>query len=375
MSINPYEDFLESTREAPIVTLTRHLAKYAMSRTTTTMFAYPWEAMIILRQVQCSEDNARPSTTMANVLKEKTLEERRKEYEEYLLLKTLNHPNGNITTHTDGSIEKPLAIKKDSDGYVDLKKTSIGRIKLDLKSSLLTSLYQCAQLEGLGACWQGSMAWNVRRIVFDLIQDGLLPLILSGKQDHRLAMEVAMSTGTCLILNPIDVIHTRLIIQSPFANEQAYSHGMYSVVKEMKSLRELWCGTFCNVLARAFETVSTLFISRLGCALIDRLGWANYAWISAGYFVVNAVALNAPLLLTMPLDTIRRRAIVPDRLLFTRVPVRPDWPLAEQLSDLSSLYQGYGFRIITNLSLLLINLMGELEGEWLSGSGGVGDDF
>lgn len=343
--MNPYEEYLEATREAPLVTLGKHIARYSLTRFTSTMFSYPWEAMIILRQVQHANGNA-------NNLKlpdsEKSIEEQRAEYERYLLNPTTAPPLG--------------APVKDEEGYVN-SPMSPSRLQLDLSKSVMHSMYSSVQLEGIYGVYQGCGAYNAKKIFSDVLHDGIVPIVWSGITEDSIMQEAVVSVVSSVILNPLEVAHTKLTVQSPYKTECTFQNGTYSVFKQSK-WSELFSGVFYNVFGRLSEVVGTAVISRYGCALVDKLRVNSYYWLTTGYFFVNLLAMNIPLLLSVPCDTIRRRLAV-SGMRATRVPVRPDWPIADQLRHRQSLYHGLLFRIATNTAFLIINFMTEMEAEWL----------
>lgn len=361
-TINPYEEYLEATREAPLVTLGKHAARYSLSRFASTLFSYPWESMVLLRQVQY--DN-HPARTTSESPVEKTLEEQRAEYERYLLNPT--GPAASRPTQLTGMVSS-----KDQEGYVNAPIIS-NRLQLDLKKSVLNSMYTSVQREGLYGLYQGCAAYNAKKIAADLLHDGLLPILFNGSASYgeSILQEAAVSVVSAVLLNPLEVAHIKLTVQSPYRHEQTYENGLYSVLSRCK-LRDLFGGVMYNILARTSEIVGTAVISRYGCALVDQLRVSSYYWLTTGYFLVNLVAMNVPLLLSVPCDTIRRRLAV-SGIRSARVPIRGDWTVRQQLhGDRRQLYHGLAFRVATNTAFLLINLMTELEAEWL---GHGGEDF
>ena len=344
---NPYEEFLEATKEKPLVTLSRHLARYVLARASSTFMSYPWEAAIILRQIQCPTDSQTPITP-----REKSNEEKRKEYEEYLL-----RPHGSVKVQGE-------KVRKDVNGYVELE-TNYHMI-LDASQSLLWTVQQCTKLEGLGSLWQGASVWNAKKIAGDIIADGILPILPVSTHDSIIT-NAAIAAGTAFFLNPLDVAHTRLVIQTPF--ERTYNNVL--AVFRQSPTTELFAGSIYNSVARGFESFFTTAISKFGCVVVDRIGISSYTWLSVCHFLVNSVAANLPLLLSVPLDTMRRRAVMTLAIRTSRVPMRPNWPVREQLSRPQDLFHGLTYRIATNTALLLIHLLSELEGEWLGG----GEEF
>ena len=353
---NPYEEYLEATREAPLVTLGKHIARYSLTRFTSTIFSYPWEAMIILRQVQHSEGNLNEQNLKV-IDAEKSVEEQRVEYERYLL---------NPTAATLHSI--PVR-QKDEEGYIHSPMTP-SRLQLDLKKSVMHSMYSSVQLEGIYGLYQGCGAYNAKKIFSDVLHDGIVPIVWSGMSDDSIIHEAVVTAVSAVVLNPFEVAHTKLTVQSPYHAEKTFHNGIYSVLRQSK-WSELFSGVFYNTLGRLSEVVGTAVISRYGCALVDRLRVNSYYWLTTGYFFVNLLAMNIPLMLSVPCDTIRRRLAV-SGMRSTRVPVRPDWPISEQLRYRQSLYHGLLFRIATNTAFLIINFMTEMEAEWL---GHGSDDF
>ena len=331
---------MEATKEPVSVALLKRAMRYGLARATSSFISYPCESLILLSQIHDRRTNLprlahKPETSLSS---------EREAFEQYLF------PGAG----TASSIQKAPSpeIEDLPASYFNNQNESLA--------------VQIVRLQGLSGLWQGVGAWNVKKILNDLLEEALNIPGTNG----RLWKEII----SAIILTPFDNAHCMLAVQSPFRDQMSFSNGLWSVLKATR-IGNLLSGVWWAILERLSNTLGASMIAHYGFQLVDRTTIIpNYRLLSLAYFGVNWAAMNIPLMVSIPLETLRRRRAVRGVMRVTRVPVA-DSPqtLSQQLADWRNLFHGLTYRVTLNTVYLLINLMTELESEWLPGSDG--EDF
>ena len=327
------------------------LARYALLKLGSSLAVYPFEMVRLLRQVQSDSSSSNSS-------------------------KIVFTPSILLTQ------KWPLLLDKRADPL------------------LFRSVRKTASTQGFFSLWQGIAASWLHSVLFDLGRAALEEMagwmlshgedgrnllsyggdggdslggdLLSYGEDehiwHSLLVPVLAETSLALALAPLETAHTRLAVQSIWPGEQRY-RGIWSAL-----------GTYSHAASFAALTYLIPPLLRIlplnWCmARMGEMGWLGEMGLSNRIHVVQFALLNAQLLLTLPLETVRRRlqiatAFEPgDRLYISRVPLTTV-PYAGALDcakrmikeeGWASLYQGWAVQVVNNSLLLLLNLLMELE--------------
>jgi fusion and transport protein UGO1 len=144
---------------------------------------------------------------------------------------------------------------------------------------------------------------------FDLY-DNTIPLVHLDHVTGNLSTVVASHLIVGYLLNPFDIIRTRLIAQSSSPNHQKYHgpfHGLTTVVQE-EGLRALYTGVHLPVTL-IYHTLVPL-LRNVTPLIIDRALHLSSSSSPMLYTLAEFGFNTMELLITLPIDTIRKRLYI-----------------------------------------------------------------
>lgn len=356
----------------------KQLSRYLMIKLGSSSLGYPFEMAKILRQCQSSVEAARLQA-MEEVEQASFLAPKSK-------LTAANELAGELASDS----RKPYALPRDAAGYAVLSaRTSQWPAVIEKQHGIGSTALFIARRQGLLSLWNGLLPYWLHRVSFDVakvvieeaidLNETLAELIetrvpVRGPVDLRSAVVPLLAQAVAgIALSPLELVQTRLAVQSVYPAEQAYS-GAWSalrrIAREEGGLPGLYPHLLLTCAAKTLTPLlhivpsmafSQIWMSRM--AQLDGL-WSSVYF--AGYFAVLTIAP----LVTLPLETVRRRLMVGGApALVTRVPVSPRrhsgfWScLASVVREegVWALYEGLGLALTNNVLLLALDLFTELE--------------
>lgn len=316
------DDELEGMGDYEMGSVITQVLRYASGRLGSATLFYPFELARILRQVQ-------------------------------------HIPKGSKIA----SSEELGKDEADSQGYL-----MAGRwpLRLDPAGGLWRSCVEVAKRQGLFSLWRGLAAHGTLDLCQSLGQAAmeeccyaLWPMAL----EKPLWVTVASSALIACLLQPLDRARTLLACQSVWPGEQRYT-SMWSVLSKSNSYRHT-----------LFDWISYLTSA---CLRIIPLAWTSQrveSWYQQGSLTWTLLAMLAeqaayslPLIITLPLETVRRRLHVQSDAhnMAHRIPIGQGytgpWNCVRRIvreEGWCQLYQGWGWQVLQNASLLLVHTLGD----------------
>ena len=311
----------------------------------------------------------------------------------------------------------PSEFTRDPSGYIvqareqeRIQVTSQWPLQLDKNCSLWNSISQISHQQGLFSIWHGIFAAWTHDILIDLgratIEEALegtsfldadkqqIPFVSSELQEEliRPSLITGLAQGIVgLLLSPLEMIRIRLMAQSVWVTEQKYSgiiHGLRVMHREETGL----AGLFHNPVLTFASYFLTPILRMAPITLLNHFVYAPIEPTSFGpstiWLLIQNLSMCLPLLVTMPLETIRRRLMVqcnaaaaaPSGKMTikspytTRVNTSPIpytgvinclWRMLRE-EGVSSLYQGWGFQIASLTASFAATLLADIGEEDLA---------
>ena len=279
----------------------------------------------------------------------------------------------------------------DSLGYV--KEEPVGRLLLpNLKAG---TVYNCARIvahrQGLFSLWQGQLtSWtcSLCQDVIETVGDEIMDAVI--EKDDRFASlidnwkyEIGSNVGIQLIsgilLSPLDLVKTRLMVQSSMAHERKYT-GPYNALKTIareEGFLSLYRNIFLTAAYHFIIPVTRYVPNFLLSRYIERTD-ANLVG-TCFYVALRFVCSSLQLLFSMPIETVRKRLQVQHNAITSR-------PFYKRIAishiryngafdcfiriireeGFSSLYQGFKMQLLSNTAsniVLLFNIWMDSEEE------------
>lgn len=137
-----------------------------------------------------------------------------------------------------------------------------------------------------------------------------MPLVYASRPAPLLAVAVAANALTSVILAPIDLVRTRLIVQSAQPRHRKYSgplDALATIAREEGGALSAWC-MHPHILYPALIDGIVRPLAQFGAPLLVARGLGIEPSVSPVLFALAQFALSCgSLLVTTPLETVRRR--------------------------------------------------------------------
>lgn len=415
-----YREYLEgelaSEGERSIHGVLTQVVRYGVLKFGVVCFAAPFETARILRQVQWGSSTRDQEPEYEEELQTQELAPDFADEQERLS-RSKGHLVGELYAR-NGQAEAlalPSDIVRDPSGYL-LPRRDAGaamaasRWPLHLEKgggrSIWGTMGTISRRQGLFSLWQGVTTTWTHEILMELGRAAVEEALESISLAHRLhvprldplieeeVVRPSLIAGLAeaivgTLLAPLELARLRLIAQSIWPGERKY--------------RSLW-GTLSTIAAEegggrwswwrhpglAFTTHLLRPLLRILPVSLVNYYWAPSGeaaplWLSVAWMGVQNVLLCAPLLVTLPLETIRRRLLVQSVLASRADATRPYvtrvktaeppysgalnclWRMVRE-EGLGALYQGWGMEVAGALASFATSLLAEY------GEEDLGDD-
>ena len=242
----------------------------------------------------------------------------------------------NKTSSNNLKVTKP-PISKDRDGYLNQKPTHLIPSQIDggvwrMMRAVVKSP------EGFFGLWKGTLTSSIFDLSFSTIQPFILstfstvflpsntlsflpiqqlPYPLKPFLVHMLA-----HTTTSILLSPLDLVRTRMIVQSTSATSSGVSRRAYTgpidalrkISKNEGGWQHMW--THPNLLfPTIIESSLKSLLQLLGPLVIERVFNISIDSRPATYAICEVLWSISSMLFTLPIETVRRRLQIQDRSL------------------------------------------------------------
>jgi len=307
----------------------------------------------------------------------------------------------------------PSDFTRDPSGYIvqergqeRMQAASQWPLQLDKSRSLWNSISQISHQQGLFSIWHGIFSAWTHDILVDLgratIEEALegtsfltvdrqqLPFVSPELQEEliRPSLITGLAQGIVgLLLSPLEMIRVRLMAQSVWVTEQKYG-GIICGLRVMHREETGFIGLFRNPVLTFASYFLTPILRIAPITLLSHFVYAPTESTSFGpstaWLLTQNLAMCLPLLVTMPLETIRRRLMVqcvsPSGRAVTKAPyvtrvntspipyagaINCLWRMLRE-EGVSSLYQGWGFQIASLTASFAATLLADIGEEDLA---------
>lgn len=377
MSRDPYQEYLADEGQQLFLNedlqdAGKQLARYFMIKLGSASMAYPFEMTKILRQ--CQSQSTEP------LLQPSQSEE-----------KTLLSP---IRAAHESLITSPTAydLPSDESGYISLEEAprpSQWPIGIDKSKSLAASSLFIARRQGLLSLWSGLVPFWMHRIGSDVSRvaieetlegsqvvteliDTRVPVLYKKIDSRPGIIPIIAQAVSGFLLSPLEMIYTRLAVQTPYKSEKTYTGTVDALCKVYRNEGGL-SGFFpCPLLTLFVKTVSPVL------RILPSMWYAQYfegfsedasLVESLGLIAGQLGVLSLAPLVTLPLETVQRRLFIQSSDLVTRVTVsqrryRGAFDCLYSIlreEGISALYQGLTMAFTSNVLLVAVDLATEFE--------------
>jgi hypothetical protein len=367
--------------------IAKQVSRYFLIKLGSSSIGYPFELARLLRQIQYSPKDKLASdydTLSHDYPNEKTIID--KEMDEIL------PKMKNLADILNESSTKDDELETDDNGYL---KSPLGHsqwpIDLDKSQGLGSTALTVARRQGLLSTWQGLMPFWLHRVLFDFstatieeglegnryVSDTIDRNLVSDRIDIRPGVIPVMAEAISgIVLSPIELIHTRMAVQSVYNIERNYSSS-FACAKDLflkKGILGLYPNlglTAClKILSPSVRIFPSTALSSFWEGLAKELSLLHHL----AYFGSSFAVMCAPFFIVSPLETIRRRLFVQasaQSTLVPRVPVAERkytgfWNCLYRIikeEGVSALYQGMSYQMTTNVLLLALNILTEFNND------------
>lgn len=428
-----YREYLEgelaSEGERSIHGILAQVARYGLLKFGIACFGAPFETARVLRQVQWGSSARDSDPEYERELLSEDLptdfdppqsQEARRREELELLSRSKGQLVGELYSR-DGQLTStplPSDIVRDPSGYLRQKPiapmvSSRWPLYLDKKyKGVWGTMGTISRRQGLFSLWQGVTTTWAHDILMDLgratveeaiesisvIQNLHIPNLNPVIQEEivRPSLVAGIAEGIIgTVLAPLELVRIRLITQSVWPGERKYK-GLWNALSiisaEEGGRRSLWryplLAFSTNLLKPLLKILPVSFVNYYWAPTGDTSLWLSTAWMG-----LQNLLLCAPLLITLPLETIRRRLLIQaipspfhniDRPFVTRVKTfNPNlsggdatpytgalnclWRMVRE-EGVGSLYQGWGVEVAAVMASFVTSLLAEY------GEEDLGDD-
>lgn len=377
MSRDPYQEYLSDEGQQLFLNedlqdAGKQLARYFMIKLGSASMAYPLEMTKILRQCQ----SVRPEPTVESL-----------KPEEKPLLSPIRAAHESLSVSPTA-----YALPTDSTGYISLEeapRASQWPIAIDKSKSLGSSSLFIARRQGLLSLWSGLVPFWIHRIgsdasrvvieefleasqtVTDLI-DTRVPVLYKKIDSRPGIIPIIAQAISGFLLSPLEVIYTRLAIQTPYKSERSYSGTIDAMRKVYRNEGGL-SGFFpCPLVTLMLKTVSPIL------RILPSMWYSQYfegfsedasLLESLGLVAGQLGVLSIAPMVTLPLETVQRRLLIQSSDLITRVSTSQrryrgafDCFLSIIREEgVPALFQGLTMAFTSNLLMVAVDLATELE--------------
>lgn len=415
-----YKEYLDSElaseNERSIHGTLSQVARYGLLKFGVLAINGPFETARLLRQIQYGNGEATEEgdttdgpddwkTAQSGLWDSSLLERQRREREEHLAKK--EGPRIGELYASQGETKRatlPSDIARDPSGYISERplasfSSSQWPLILDKKRSLWNSMGQIGRKQGLFSLWQGIAAGWTHEVLMDLgratmeealessewIQRQLrIQTDLSGSIFEEDVLRPSIIAGVAqgivgTVLSPVELVRLRLVAQTIWIPERKY-FGFWDALKTIIREETGILGLFKYPLLTFTSYFMKPVLRILPVSLLNYYFGPDEdssSMLTMGWIALQNIVMCLPLIITMPLETIRRRLLIqcntpPGRIPYvTRVKVstRPYtgmvnclWRMLRE-EGLSSLYQGWGFQVASSMTAFATTLLAELGEE------------
>ncbi|PJF17456.1 hypothetical protein PSACC_02747 [Paramicrosporidium saccamoebae] len=410
-----YSEYLDSElaseSERSIHSTLTQVGRYALLKFGVAAISSPFETARLLRQIQCNNGDEEEEEVPDDVRNAQSawwdatlMDQQRKEREEHFS-KRESQRIGEMYA-SEGNIygRIPSDISRDSTGYLSERLpagylSSQWPLNLNKHKSLWGSLGEISRRQGLFSLWQGVMAGWTHEVLMDVgratveealessnvLREHFGPLSLFAEDVVRPSLIAGVAQGIVgTLLTPVEFVRLRLVAQSVWMPERKY----YGFWHALRTISREETGLF-GLFKHPILTFTTSFIQPV--LRILPVSLLNYYMtpaedtslaLSIGWIALQNIITCVPLIITMPLETIRRRLLI-QCTTSSRTPyitrVRTARPYSGLLNCLwrmvreegvASLYQGWGFQVAARTASFATTLLAELGEEDLEDSDG-----
>lgn len=363
----------------------KQVSRYFLIKLGSSSIGYPFELARLLRQIQYLPKDKFVSDvdTLSRISpNEKTIIDM--EMDEFL------PKMKNLADILNESSSKEGELEVDENGYL---KSPLGHsqwpMDLDKSQGLGSTALTIARRQGLLSAWQGLMPFWLHRVLFDFstatIEEGLEGNryvsdiidrnLVSDRIDIRPGVIPVMAEAIAgILLSPIELIHTRMAVQSVYNVERKYPNSVACardiyVKKGILGLYPNFGLTAClKILAPSVRILPSTALSSFWERLAKELTLLHHL----AYFGSSFAVMCAPFFIVSPMETIRRRLFVQasaQSAVVPRVPVAEMkytgfWNCLYRIikeEGISALYQGMSHQMTTNVLLLALNILTEFN--------------
>lgn len=424
-----YQEYLESElaseNERSIHGIFTQVTRYGLLKFGAVLFSCPFETVKILRQVQCGSSLDEPhGSDEAKLSRE---EEgggggggEGDEGEDTLLPPSFVADSERraravgMLYANHGQYDRmplPADISRDPSGYL-VRRLPAGPISrwplvLDKRRSLWHSIGHIGRHQGLLSLWRGTSAAWCQDVLMELgrasIEEALdscefiqrLSLPSFGLDDDAAIMEEdivkpALIAGLAqgivgTLLSPLEMVRLRMAVQSVWREEQKYHglfHTMATIVREeeggLLALYRHPLLTFTSHLVRPIlHVLPVSLISSFWAPRDDAPLSVSLLWLA-----VQNLAMCFPLLVTLPLETVRRRLLVQTHPRYSHLPafvtrvrlgryegaINCAWRVLRE-EGVGALYQGWAMQVAATTASFAMTMLAEMGEEDLGADG------
>lgn len=426
-----YREYLDSElaseSERSLHSTVTQIGRYGILKFGAAALSCPFETVRILRQIQLGSGEDRGESNPEEMVGPEdwrsvgsttSLEQLQRDRQEHLtrsngqkiaeLYANIQSPGGEVVVP-----RLPADVCRDSStGYLTEKPrplyvSSQWPVLLDKEKNLGHSLGIISQRQGLFSLWKGVVAAWAHDVLMDLgratIEEALdggtiledylrFPSVIEpivADEVLRPALVAGVAQGLIgTLLSPLEMIRLRLVAQSIWVSEQKYfglRHALTTIIREETGLIGLFKHpilTFVSFFLKPVLRIAPVSLLNIYGGPRDDTSIP----IALGWLFLQNATMCLPLLLTMPLETIRRRLLVQCTTTppthsglvpyITRVPISPIlykgtfnclWRILREEGP-AALYQGWGLQVASSSASFVATLLAQL------GEEDLGDD-
>lgn len=416
-----YREYLESElaseNERSLHGIFSQVTRYGVLKFGAVVFSCPFETTKILRQVQCGscveeqdtgEGKGEGGETRGG---DSDLQKVADESQESVLLpsrasfvaesEARSRAIGMLYAHEGHFSHQalPADVSRDPSGYLIPSGVSCGYVSkwplmLNKRRSVWHSMGEISRHQGLLSLWRGSSAAWCQNVAMDLGRASIEEALESSEFIQRLSLPsfgieellmdeeivkptliAGLAQGiVATLLSPLELIRLRLAVQSIWREEQKYNglfHTMATIVREEGGVAALFRHpilTFtCSFLTPVMRILPVSLIHAYWAPREDSSITTTLLWLA-----LQNVAMCLPHLVTLPLETIRRRLLVqPDprghhSAFISRVKLgcytgvlNCAWRVVRE-EGVGALYQGWAMQVAATTASLAMTLLAEL---------------